>query len=158
MSTTVRICDIVEEYIKTFGKFGETHNDVFKRRLLDFEAFEASFNKTHQPSVEKDQTKRRVSRFTPQNEFRTPLLKVLLVAPNHRLKCSEALDKVGQMVQLKEADWEKHKGNETRWKNNVCWLRKALVEEGLLEPSKVSGVGIWQLTAKGVEAALKMVG
>lgn len=42
MSTTIRISEIVDKYIKAHGRFGETHDDVLRRCLKDFEFFERS--------------------------------------------------------------------------------------------------------------------
>lgn len=42
MSTTIRISDLVDNYIKSHGRFGETHDDVLRRCLKDFAFFERS--------------------------------------------------------------------------------------------------------------------
>lgn len=36
-----------------------------------------------------------------------------------------------------------------KWENDVHWARMHLVNAGMLEPAKVSGVGIWKLTEQG---------
>jgi negative regulator of replication initiation len=43
--TTIRISDEVEEYIKRRGNFGETHDDVLRRYLVDFDQMNESFKK-----------------------------------------------------------------------------------------------------------------
>jgi hypothetical protein len=39
MSNTIRIDDDVDAYIRHYGKFGESHSDVLRRLLPDFDAF-----------------------------------------------------------------------------------------------------------------------
>lgn len=38
MSVTIRISDEVASYIRAFGNFGDSHDDVLRRQLKEFEA------------------------------------------------------------------------------------------------------------------------
>jgi hypothetical protein len=91
-------------------------------------------------------------KLTPRSEFRLPLLQVLL-ASGGSLKVSEAVDKVGALMEHRftEQDREKVRSGWIRWRSSVEWVRDRLVKEGLLK--KDSPRGIWELTPKGVKAA-----
>lgn len=145
MSITIEISTELEEYIKFYGKFGETHEDVLRRRIPDFLHFEKQQKKTR---------KRRASRtgdFLPQSAFLKPLLKVLLLSPNYRLPAKVAIRQVGKIMDLKPGDREKHMSGDIRWENNVHWNRNLLMHtKGWMGDY---GRGIWGLNAVGVESA-----
>lgn len=50
---------------------------------------------------------------------------------------------------LTEKDLEVRAKGELSWRNSARWRRKRLVENGILEPSSVSGFGVWKLTDAG---------
>ena len=157
MSTTIRISTEVEAYIAKYGKFGETHNDVLCRQLIDFTPQNDTKKKVKKKSsITLARQAIKDGKAYSQKFFHKPLLKVLMSAEGHKLSAKNAINSVGNIVDLKPMDLEVHKKSRNiRWKNNVQWARKELVDKELMYPSKVSGVGIWILTPKGVAIAKK---
>jgi hypothetical protein len=142
--TTIRITKELEEYIKHYGKFGETHSDVICRKLLDFDEFKKEAIKG-----KKD--------FHRYGDLENPLLEVLLASENHTLKCSEAINEVGKIINFLPLDKKRHNKGEIRWKVNVQWARNSLVREGYIYNPEFAGHGYWKLTEKGIEKAMSIV-
>jgi len=105
------------------------------------------------PGPEKRQKKARIKAEgrTPEWEFRIPILEALIDLGGHA-HCQKVKNWIGlEMVNLlTEADRETLSDGKTiRWENSVHWERQALVDEGLLYPSR--RMGIWEITPAGRE-------
>lgn len=144
MSTTIRISDDVLAYLKKHGEFPESWNDVLRRRLIDFDTKVLKFKKA--PGILPH----------PQEFFRRPLLKVLLLGNNHELSRLNAFKGISEIVNISLGDQIVHKGGDVRWKNNVSWMRKKLVDIGQIYPSNEVPKGIWKLTPKGIKIARRI--
>lgn len=109
------------------------------------------------PGSEKRQKKPRIKAEgrTPEWEFRIPILEALIDLGGHA-HCQRVKNWIGlEMVNLlTEADRETLSDGKTiRWENSVHWERQALVDEGLLYPSR--RMGIWEITPAGREVVAK---
>ena len=109
------------------------------------------------PGSEKRQKKPRIKAEgrTPEWEFRIPILEALIDLGGHA-HCQRVKNWIGlEMVNLlTEADRETLSDGKTiRWENSVHWERQALVDEGLLYPSR--RMGIWEITPAGREVVEK---
>lgn len=92
---------------------------------------------------------------TPEWAFRIPILESLVDLGGHA-HCQKVKNWIGREManQLTEADRETLSDGKTiRWENSVHWERQALVDEGLLYPSRK--VGIWEITPAGKEVVEK---
>lgn len=92
---------------------------------------------------------------TPEWAFRIPILEALIDLGGHA-HCQKVKNWIGLKMasQLTEADRETLSDGKTiRWENSVHWERQALVDEGLLYPSR--RVGIWEITPVGRETLAK---
>jgi negative regulator of replication initiation len=155
MATTIRITTEMEQHIAHHGKFGETHDDVLRRIIPDFAKF---FSKEEaQEAQEIQEIQEADADFISQEAFRVPLLKVLLSAPGYRLRCNEVVKKVGETMPLKSSDYKTFSNGRFRWEHNIHWVRNKLKDNKVIEPTKISKRGFWQLTPKGVVYAKKAV-
>jgi len=92
---------------------------------------------------------------TPEWAFRIPILEALVDLGGHA-HCQKVKNWIGLEManQLTEADRETLSDGKTiRWENSVHWERQALVDEGLLYPSKRRG--IWEITPAGRDVVAK---
>ena len=86
---------------------------------------------------------------TPENNFKEPLLVVLLESPD----CYDsdmAVDMTGQLMRLNKIDLETLKSGQIRWRNTVQWMRNALANAGIILRGKR---GIWKLSEYGISIA-----
>jgi len=166
MSTTIRISSEVEKYFERHGKFGETHNDVLVRRLIEFNP-DATPNAPNVKLIKKKRKKRETrkglkrKRSDPslhhtQTELIPYLLKVLLNSKNYKLSVLDAINEVGKLLTFRENDHKIYQKNEIRWKNSIKWARQRCVQDKLIHLKEVSGRGYWQLTKAGIIVAKKI--
>ena len=87
---------------------------------------------------------------TPEQEFRVPLLKVLM-DKGGSASMREVLDELEKRMQgiLKDVDYNPLPSDPDtiRWRNTAQWSRQAMVNEGLLK--KNSPRGIWEISDEG---------
>ena len=98
----------------------------------------------------KRKTTRKIPRgvLVPMEEYRLPILEALMEMGG-RGRSPDVLAKVEEKMRdkLNEADYERTKSGEMRWKNRAQWARYHLVEEDYLK--KGSPRGIWEITDAG---------
>ncbi|WP_372728652.1 hypothetical protein [Nocardioides sp.] len=104
------------------------------------------------PAVTKAPAKKTWTRRTPQAEFRPHLLAIL----REHGGSSEVEDLMTELVVrmegvLREADHETVNQGELRWRYAARLERKAMIDDGLMQPAQQPG--IWQLTEQGLAAS-----
>ena len=146
---TIRIDDDVWKALqKKATAFEDTPNSVLRRLLgLDKENRRKSSASRIQRGIK-----------TPQKAFRKPILQVLYELGGSG-KITEILKRVEVVMRgtLNEIDYQTLSDGKTiRWKNTAQWERNNMVNDGLIK--KRSPRGVWELTAKGVAEAEKLIG
>ncbi len=145
---TIRIDDEVWAALQKRAKaFEDSPNSVLRRVL----------------GLDRDQARRRRNNRTPkgartpQSAYREPILRALYELGG-QAEVSQVLDKVYELIsdRLNEIDRQPLASGELRWRNAAMWERWVLVKEGLLK--KGSPRGVWELTAKGIATAERLVG
>jgi hypothetical protein len=75
-----------------------------------------------------------------------------LAALGGRARRKEVLDVIersfGSLLGLDDTRW-RPSGRDVVWKNRASFVRNALVDQGLLQPTRRSGWGFWALTSRG---------
>ena len=91
---------------------------------------------------------------THQWEFREPLLKILLRHPlgTPRLHALKELERA-MGVYLSVFDKSDIKSGTIRWQKSAEWEVNKMRDEGLMEPVRKSGAGLWKLTFAGQKTA-----
>lgn len=92
---------------------------------------------------------------TPEWEFRIPILEALVELGGHA-HCQKVKDWISRQMGSRLTEMDKvtlSDGKTIRWENSVHWERQALVDEGLLYPSRK--VGIWEITPAGREVVTR---
>jgi Mrr N-terminal domain len=92
-------------------------------------------------------------RNTQEDEFRLPIVKVL-VELGGSSKCRFVVPRVGEKLshRLTAADRGNIESGPIRWVNRAHRARKRMVDAGILEPTANVPYGVWKLTAKGWKA------
>ena len=91
---------------------------------------------------------------TPHPTLRRWIVEVLEASDGGSAARSEVLREVERRhgAELTEADRTMLDSvDEQRWHNRMSWERHAMVEEGLLQPTDLSGVGVWALSREEAE-------
>lgn len=78
---------------------------------------------------------------TPNEAFYDPIKKVLA---DGQLRCAEAIDRVGRLMELNDVDKAVLKSGEVRWRNTCRWARTRLMENGVLDDNAPHGW--WRLS------------
>lgn len=133
--------EVFAELQKRADAFVDTPNDVM-RRLLGFKGSKP------QKGVMVKNKGATVQGFTPQVEFRLPILKSL-VEMGGSGATGEVLDRVFEKMKdrLTEGDHGETSSGKIRYRHHAEWERRKMREEGLI--SAHSRHGEWQITEKG---------
>jgi hypothetical protein len=137
MMPTIRVDDDVFRGLqKKATPFVDTPNDVLRRLL----------NLGGRRGVAKSQrsgSKRRGSdMYTPQSEFRTPILEALSMRGGSA-RMADVLAHVRSNVSLRPGDFETTQSGAILWENRAQWERLAMIKAGILKSD--SPHGVWEI-------------
>ncbi|WP_297905743.1 winged helix-turn-helix domain-containing protein [Metallibacterium sp.] len=148
MAPTIRIDDDVYAWLQGQAKpFDDTPNSVL-RRLADLDKPSAT------PVVRAVRRSADNAGKTPQQAFRTPILKVLAKQGGQaaRMAVLNGVEKLlaNELTPYDKADID---SGTIRWQKSAEWEVRKMREEGLLKPVKDGPHGYWVLTRTGEAAA-----
>ncbi len=142
MNRTIQVDEEVYELLQSEAvAFEDTPNSVLRRLLeLDRAALKADRDKT------------------PQKAFRDPILRALNAfgGEARREQVLKEIEDVHLTGQLTEYDKANISSGTVRWKKSAEWEIRAMRMDGLLKPLAEAARGVWALTEKGMDAALKL--
>ncbi len=86
--------------------------------------------------------------FEMQPDYEVPLLRLLAELPGGRGRTADVCRRfeVEYRHRIPREHYETQIGKEPKWRNNVRWCRKALIERGLVE---APAWGVWQINEAG---------
>ncbi len=121
----------------------DTANDVL-RRLLELEIRVRSDQRSTSARVMTNTAT--VGGFTPQGEYRKPILQIL-VEIGGRGRTGDILDRLPSKMLLTKGDHEDTSSGKIRYRHHGEWERLKMRQEGLI--SSASRHGIWEITEEG---------
>jgi len=144
--------DVAQQIISQVKDLTDFRSKVEELRRQWGHLYAAQGSKVRRTISKRDRPRLSKGLRTPERDYYVPILRALSDMGG-RGKIGEVLDRVYEITKnvLKPVDLEPLASDPKtpRWRNAVCWARRAMVEEGLLKAD--SPRGVWEITEAGYD-------